>query len=80
VGGGPGSWRGCRGVGDDAYHGRALAAPVGEATPANATHPGADTMWTTRLPHNVIFYALAPPPIGKPGRSRLKGDSKRYRG
>ena len=47
------------GVGDAAYHGKALL--VG------------DTTWTTRLPVNAALFALAPPHTGKPGRPRLKG-------
>jgi hypothetical protein len=47
------------GVGDAAYHGKALL--VG------------DTTWTTRLPANASLYAPAPPRTGKRGRPRLKG-------
>ena len=57
------------GVGDAAYHGKVLAAPAGERTPAETR-----TTWTTRLPRNATLYAPAPPPTGKPGRPRLKGD------
>jgi hypothetical protein len=51
-------WR-VHGVGDAAYHGKALVAQ--QAT------------WTTRLPHNATLYALAPSRTGKRGRPRLKG-------
>ncbi len=51
-------WR-VHGVGDAAYHGKALVTP--QAT------------WTTRLPHNATLYALPPDRTGKPGRPRLKG-------
>jgi hypothetical protein len=47
------------GVGDAAYHGKALL--------VNAT------TWTTRLPGNASLFAWAPPPTGRPGRPRLKG-------
>ena len=47
------------GVGDAAYHGKALLV--------------ADTTWTTRLPANASLFAWAPPPTGKRGRPRLKG-------
>lgn len=47
------------GVGDAAYHGRALL--VEGAT------------WTTRLPVNAALYAPAPPRTGKRGRPALKG-------
>lgn len=47
------------GVGDAAYHGRALLVP--------------GLTWTTRLPANAALYGLAPPPTGKRGRPRLKG-------
>jgi hypothetical protein len=47
-------------VGDAAYHGKALIV--------------AGTTFTTRLPVNAVLYALAPPPTGKRGRPRLKGD------
>ncbi|MBN1170940.1 MAG: transposase [Micromonosporaceae bacterium] len=63
------------GVGDAAYHGKALAAPAGEIPTDAAPHLGkAHTTWTTRLPHNATLYAPAPPPTGRPGRPRLKGD------
>jgi hypothetical protein len=47
------------GVGDAAYHGKALLV--------------ADTTWTTRLPANASLSAWAPPRTGKRGRPRLKG-------
>ena len=47
-------------VGDAAYHGKALLIP--------------NTTFTTRLPKNAALYAPAPPPTGKRGRPRLKGD------
>jgi hypothetical protein len=47
------------GVGDAAYHGRALLVP--------------DTSFTTRLPTNAALFDLAPPRTGKRGRPRLKG-------
>ena len=47
------------GVGDAAYHGKALLV--------------ADTTWTTRLPGNASLSARAPPRTGKRGRPRLKG-------
>lgn len=47
------------GVGDAAYHGRALLVP-------GAT-------WTTRLPVNAALYAPAPPRTGKRGRPARKG-------
>jgi hypothetical protein len=47
-------------VGDAAYHGKALIV--------------AGTTITTRLPASAVLYALAPPPTGKRGRPRLKGD------
>jgi DDE superfamily endonuclease len=52
-------WR-VHGVGDAAYHGKALDTP--QAT------------WTTRLPHNATLYAPAPARTGKRGRPRLKGN------
>ncbi len=63
------------GVGDAAYHGKALAAPADEPAEVGATRPAkARTTWTTRLPRNATLYAPAPPPTGKPGRPRLKGE------
>jgi hypothetical protein len=47
------------GVGDAAYHGRALLVE--------------GTTWTTRLPTNAVLYALAPPCTGKRGRPARKG-------
>jgi hypothetical protein len=47
------------GVGDAAYHGKALLV--------------AGTTWTTRLPANASLSAPAPPRTGKRGRPRLKG-------
>jgi hypothetical protein len=51
--------RAVHGVGDAAYHGKALLVP--------------DTTWTTRLPANAALYDLAPAPTGKRGRPALKG-------
>jgi hypothetical protein len=51
-------WR-IHGVGDAAYHGKALDQP--------------NTTFTTRLPHNATLYAPAPPRTGQRGRPRLKG-------
>jgi hypothetical protein len=48
-------------VADARYHGPAL-----RALPAGVT-------WTTRLPKNAVLYALAPPPVRKPGRRPRKG-------
>jgi hypothetical protein len=47
------------GVGDAAYHGKALVVPA--------------TTWTTRLPANATLYDVAPPPTGRRGRPALKG-------
>jgi hypothetical protein len=47
------------GVGDAAYHGKALLV--------------AGTTWTTRLPRNAALFALAPPRTGKRGRPARKG-------
>jgi hypothetical protein len=47
------------GVGDAAYHGRALLIDA--------------TTWTTRLPANAALYAPAPAPTGRRGRPALKG-------
>jgi len=30
--------------------------------------------WTCRIPRNAVLYKQAPPPTGKRGRPRLKGD------
>ena len=51
-------WR-VHGVGDAAYHGKALVTP--QAT------------WTTRLPHNATLYALPPDRTGKPQGRVVKG-------
>jgi hypothetical protein len=51
--------RSVHGVGDAAYHGKALLVP-------GAT-------WTTRLPANAALYAPAPPRTGKRGRPARKG-------
>jgi hypothetical protein len=48
-------------VADAHYHGPAL-----RTLPQNVT-------WTTRLPKNAVLYALAPPPVRKPGRRPRKG-------
>jgi len=48
-------------VADAHYHGPAL-----RDLPQNVT-------WTTRLPKNAVLYALAPPPVRKPGRRPRKG-------
>jgi DDE superfamily endonuclease len=48
------------GVGDAAFHGESLI--VEGAT------------WTTRLPANAVLSGLKPPPTGKRGRPRVKGD------
>ncbi len=49
-------------VADAAYHGKAL-----RDLPTTVT-------WTTRLPRNAVLYHRAPPPTGKRGRPRLKGN------
>jgi hypothetical protein len=49
-------------VADAAYHGKAL-----RGLPAQVT-------FTTRLPSSAVLYHLAPPPTGRRGRPRLKGD------
>ncbi len=48
------------GTGDAAFHGGPLAV-------AGAT-------WTTRLPANAVLYGPKPPPTGKRGRPKVKGD------
>src|SRR6266702_2210566 len=48
------------GTGDAAFHGQALIAE--------------GTTWTTRLPANAVLYGPKPPPTGKRGRPRVKGD------
>jgi hypothetical protein len=49
-------------VADAAYHGKALR------------HLPARITVTTRLPASAVLYGLAPPPTGRRGRPRLKGD------
>jgi hypothetical protein len=49
-------------TGDAAYHG-----------PACKTLP-ATVSWTCRLQRNAVLHQLAPPPSGRRGRPRLKGD------
>lgn len=49
-------------VADAAYHGKAL-----RDLPALVT-------FTTRLPASAVLYDLAPPPTGRRGRPRLKGE------
>ena len=49
-------------VADAAYHGRALR------------HLPEQITLTTRLPANAVLFDLAPPPTGRRGRLRLKGD------
>jgi hypothetical protein len=49
-------------VGDAAYHGRPL-----RDLPERVT-------WTTRVQRNAVLYAPAPPPTGKRGRPRTRGD------
>jgi hypothetical protein len=48
------------GTGDAAFHGEALAVK--------------GTTWTTRLPASAVLHGLKPPPTGKRGRPRAKGD------
>ena len=48
------------GTGDAAFHGVALAVE--------------GTTWTTRLPSSAVIYGPKPPPTGKRGRPREKGD------
>jgi hypothetical protein len=52
--------RAVHGTGDAAFHGEALVM--------------ADATWTTRLPANAVLYGPKPPPTGKRGRPRVKGD------
>jgi DDE superfamily endonuclease len=52
--------RGVHGVGDAAYHGKALLV--------------AGTGWSTRLPSNAVLHDLAPPRTGRRGRRALKGE------
>jgi hypothetical protein len=54
--------RAVHGVGDAAYHSKAL-----RALPATVS-------WTCRLPRNAVLHQTAPPATGKRGRPRLKGD------
>lgn len=49
-------------VADAAYHGKALR------------HLHEQTTLTTRLPANAVLFDLGPPPTGRRGRPRLKGD------
>jgi hypothetical protein len=48
------------GTGDAAFHGEALAVK--------------GTTWTTRLPASAVLHGPRPPPTGKRGRPRAKGD------
>ena len=48
------------GTGDAAFHGEALAVK--------------GTTWTTRLPASAVLHGPKPPPTGKRGRPRVKGD------
>ena len=48
------------GTGDAAFHGESLVIE--------------GTTWTTRLPANAALYGPKPPPAGKRGRPRVKGD------
>jgi len=52
--------RAVHGTGDAAFHGESLAIE--------------GTTWTTRLPANAVLHELKPPPTGKRGRPRQKGD------
>ncbi len=52
--------RAVHGTGDAAFHGESLIAE--------------GTTWTTRLPANAVLYGPKPPPTGKRGRPRVKGD------
>ena len=52
--------RAVHGTGDAAFHGESLIV--------------AGTTWTTRLPSNAVLYGPKPPPTGKRGRPRVKGD------
>jgi hypothetical protein len=65
----------------------ALVTRLAGAFPGRAVHAVADAhchgpalrdlppgvTWTTRLPRNAVLYALAPPPVRKPGRPPRKG-------
>jgi hypothetical protein len=48
------------GTGDAAFHGESLVIE--------------DATWTTRLPANAVLHGPKPPPTGKRGRPRQKGD------
>ena len=48
------------GTGDAAFHGEPLVIE--------------GTTWTTRLPANAVLHGLKPPPTGRRGRPRAKGD------
>ena len=52
--------RAVHGTGDAAFHGESLAIE--------------GTTWTTRLPANAVLSGPKPPPTGKRGRPRQKGD------
>jgi len=52
--------RAVHGVGDAAFHGKPLVT--------------AGTTWTTRLPANAVLHGPKPPPTGRRGRPRAKGD------
>ncbi len=52
--------RAVHGTGDAAFHGEALVI--------------AGTTWTTRLPASAVLYGPKPPPTGRRGRPREKGD------
>ncbi len=48
------------GVGDAAFHGESLIVE--------------GSTWTTQLPSNAVLYGPKPPPAGRRGRPRVKGD------
>lgn len=52
------------GTGDAAFHGESLAVE--------------GTTWTTRLPASAVLHGPKPPPAGKRGRPRQKGDPHRH--
>jgi DDE superfamily endonuclease len=52
--------RAVHGTGDAAFHGKSLVIE--------------GTTWTTRLPSNAVLHGPKPPPTGKRGRPRVKGD------
>jgi DDE superfamily endonuclease len=52
--------RAVHGTGDAAFHGEALIVE--------------GTTWTTRLPANAVLYGPKPPPTGKRGRPRTRGN------